>query len=80
MNKISYSYEGVGSDGSMLEPGSIYHARPTLDQTAEDWDWFRASRTGSLFSMWRVNKDGVHIKGTGYFLPQHMEFDGHDSC
>jgi len=56
-------------DGAHLEVGDIYEC---YDEKNNVSGYFRASRNGSLFSMWKVTRDGKRCGG--YQLPHYMNF------
>ena len=73
----TYSYEGIGSDGSTLEPGKIYMARFTgaPDESGEPRETpddkffeYKAVKSGRLFAMRRAPDF------RWYHLPQYFEF------
>lgn len=75
----TFSYEGVGSDGSMLEHNKTYLARfnGAPDKTGtpretpdSEFMEYRACKNGNLFSMQR----GTPHKDFWYHLPQYFDF------
>jgi hypothetical protein len=63
---LTYTYEGIGSDGSVLVPGQIYTARGKGGEESRKWI---ARKTGRIFAM-RWWPELTH-----YELPQHLIFE-----